>query len=94
MLAFSFLFGLFYFWFASYMLLWGQIFDTGSLQGPFGSFKVCDVQIYGGFVVHIGSFGGGTDKFSVGAEVVCKVTSFYHLSWNEYMNANCLSCIC
>ncbi|GFS45775.1 alanyl-tRNA synthetase [Actinidia rufa] len=51
----------------------GQIFDTGSLQGLFGSFKVCDVQIYGGFVVHIGSFAGGTNKFSVGDEVVCKV---------------------
>ncbi|THG00651.1 hypothetical protein TEA_011320 [Camellia sinensis var. sinensis] len=49
------------------------IFDTGSLEGPFGSFQVCNVQIYGGFVVHIGSFTGETSKFSVADKVICKV---------------------
>ncbi|THG19152.1 hypothetical protein TEA_009789 [Camellia sinensis var. sinensis] len=50
-----------------------KIFDTGSLEGPFGSFQVCNVQIYGDFVVHIGSFTGETSKFSVGDKVICKV---------------------
>ncbi|KAI7995424.1 Alanine--tRNA ligase [Camellia lanceoleosa] len=50
-----------------------NIFDTGSLEGPFGSFQVCNVQIYGGFVVHIGSFTGETSKFSIGDKVICKV---------------------
>ncbi|XP_058067710.1 alanine--tRNA ligase isoform X2 [Magnolia sinica] len=51
----------------------GQIYDTGSLEGSFGSFKVSNVQIYGGFILHIGSFGGETGKFSVGDKVICKV---------------------
>lgn len=51
----------------------GQIFDTGSIEGPFGAFQVSDVQTYGGFVVHIGSFAGETGKFSVGDKVICKV---------------------
>ncbi|XP_062145946.1 alanine--tRNA ligase [Alnus glutinosa] len=51
----------------------GQIFDTGSLDGPFGSFQVSNVQIYGGFVLHIGSFSGETGKFLVGDKVICKV---------------------
>ncbi|KAK9275218.1 hypothetical protein L1049_022480 [Liquidambar formosana] len=51
----------------------GQIFDTGLLEGPFGSFQVFNVQIYGGFVLHIGSFTGGTGRFSVGDRVICKV---------------------
>ncbi|KAM7495568.1 hypothetical protein LguiB_030177 [Lonicera macranthoides] len=51
----------------------GQIFDTGILEGPSGSFKVCNVQIFGGFVVHIGYFTGENGKFYVGDKVVCKV---------------------
>ncbi|KAG5559073.1 hypothetical protein RHGRI_008852 [Rhododendron griersonianum] len=51
----------------------GQIFDTGSIEGPFGSFQVSDVQSFGGFVVHIGSFVRETGKFSVGDKVICKV---------------------
>ncbi|XWS63325.1 hypothetical protein CRYUN_Cryun06bG0085500 [Craigia yunnanensis] len=51
----------------------GQIFDTGSLDGSFGSFQVCNVQIFGGFVLHIGSLSGVTGKFSVGDNVTCKV---------------------
>ena len=51
----------------------GQIFDTGSLDGSFGSFQVCNVQIFGGFVLHIGSLSGVTGKFSVGDKVTCKV---------------------
>lgn len=51
----------------------GQIFDTGLLEDPSGVFQVCNVQIYGGFVLHIGSFSGGTTRFSVGDKVICKV---------------------
>ncbi|XP_030960148.1 alanine--tRNA ligase [Quercus lobata] len=51
----------------------GQIFDTGSLEGPFGSFQVGNVQIYGGFILHIGSFSGENGRFSVGEKVICKV---------------------
>ncbi|XP_047319676.1 alanine--tRNA ligase-like [Impatiens glandulifera] len=51
----------------------GQIFDTGSLEGPFGSFEVSNVQVYGGFVVHIGFFTKETCKLSVGDKVICRV---------------------
>jgi len=51
----------------------GQIFDTGLLEGSFGRFEVCNVQIFGGFILHIGSLTGGTGKFSVGDKVICKV---------------------
>ncbi|KAK7404351.1 hypothetical protein VNO78_05181 [Psophocarpus tetragonolobus] len=47
----------------------GQIFDTGSLEGPHASFQVRNVQVYGGFVLHIGNGNG----VSVGDKVVCKV---------------------
>ncbi|KAL2329124.1 hypothetical protein Fmac_022551 [Flemingia macrophylla] len=47
----------------------GQIFDTGSLDGPHASFEVRNVQVYGGFVLHIGNGTG----ISVGDKVVCKV---------------------
>ncbi|KAE8654796.1 Alanine--tRNA ligase [Hibiscus syriacus] len=53
--------------------IYDLIFDTGSLDGPFGSFQVCNVQIFGGFVLHIGSLSGVTGKFSVGDKVTCKV---------------------
>ncbi|MBA0805415.1 hypothetical protein Gohar_004931 [Gossypium harknessii] len=53
--------------------LFQYIFDTGSLDGSFGSFQVCNVQIFGGFVLHIGSLSGMTGKFSVGAKVTCNV---------------------
>ncbi|WKA06115.1 hypothetical protein VitviT2T_024032 [Vitis vinifera] len=51
----------------------GQIFDTGSLEGSCGSFQVSNVQIYGGFVLHIGSVTGEIGRFSVGDKVICKV---------------------
>ncbi|KAJ4710420.1 Alanine--tRNA ligase [Melia azedarach] len=51
----------------------GQIFDTGSLEGPFGLFQVCNVQIYGGFILHVGSLAGRSGRFSVGDKVICKV---------------------
>lgn len=51
----------------------GQIFDTGILGGPSGSFQVSNVQIYGGFVIHLGHFTGESGRFLVGDEVVCKV---------------------
>ncbi|KAK6936499.1 DHHA1 domain [Dillenia turbinata] len=51
----------------------GQIYDTGLLDGPFGSFEVCNVQIFGGFVLHMGYFTSHTGKFSIGEKVICKV---------------------
>lgn len=51
----------------------GQIFDEGFIEGFFGSFYVRNVQIYGGFVIHIGSLTEGASRFSVGEEVICKV---------------------
>ncbi|PKI36694.1 hypothetical protein CRG98_042924, partial [Punica granatum] len=50
----------------------GQICDTGLLEGPFGSFEVCNVQIYGGFVLHIGSLSTEAGGMTVGDEVICK----------------------
>uniref|UniRef100_A0A1D1Y3G5 Alanine--tRNA ligase n=1 Tax=Anthurium amnicola TaxID=1678845 RepID=A0A1D1Y3G5_9ARAE len=51
----------------------GQIYDTGSIDGPFGSFRVTNVQIFGGFVLHIGSFVEETGLLSIGDKVTCKV---------------------
>ncbi|KMT06835.1 hypothetical protein BVRB_7g159900 [Beta vulgaris subsp. vulgaris] len=51
----------------------GQIFDTGSLEAPHGSFQVCNVQVFGGFVLHIGTFTSATGRFSVGDKITCKV---------------------
>ncbi|KAK4761778.1 hypothetical protein SAY87_029662 [Trapa incisa] len=51
----------------------GQIYDTGLLEGSFGSFEVCNVQIYGGFVLHIGSLSSGSRRLTVGDKVTCKV---------------------
>ncbi|KAF9614643.1 hypothetical protein IFM89_019620 [Coptis chinensis] len=51
----------------------GQIFDTGSLEGSFGLFKVSNVQVYGGFVLHIGSIVSECGKSLVGDEAICKV---------------------
>ncbi|XP_042468091.1 alanine--tRNA ligase-like [Zingiber officinale] len=50
----------------------GQIYDTGSIEGSFGSFIVNNVQVYGGFVLHIGSVNGGKGLY-VGDKVTCKV---------------------
>ncbi|KAH6809767.1 Alanyl-tRNA synthetase [Perilla frutescens var. frutescens] len=51
----------------------GQIYDTGIIEGPDGVFEVSNVQIYGGFVLHIGSFSGKTGRLYIGDKVVCKV---------------------
>ncbi|KAL6561706.1 hypothetical protein OROMI_017307 [Orobanche minor] len=52
----------------------GQIFDTGVLGGPSGtSFEVSNVQVYAGYVIHLGKINGDSGKFSVGDEVICKV---------------------
>ncbi|XP_074591798.1 alanine--tRNA ligase-like isoform X1 [Curcuma longa] len=51
----------------------GQIYDTGSIEGSFGSFHVNNVQVYGGFVLHIGSFAEGAKTLMVGDKVTCKV---------------------
>lgn len=50
-----------------------QIYDTGFLEGPFGSFKVNNVQIFGGYILHIGSLNSGPSSLSIGASIVCKV---------------------
>ncbi|MQM06933.1 hypothetical protein Taro_039764 [Colocasia esculenta] len=51
----------------------GQINDTGSIEGTCGLFNVTNVQIYGGFVLHIGCFVQESGVLSVGDRVVCKV---------------------
>ncbi|KAL8095523.1 hypothetical protein AgCh_036814 [Apium graveolens] len=51
----------------------GQIYDTGVLDGPFGTFQVSNVQTFGGFIVHIGYFTDDSGRFSVGDRVNCKV---------------------
>ncbi|XP_002894237.2 alanine--tRNA ligase [Arabidopsis lyrata subsp. lyrata] len=51
----------------------GQIFDTGLIEGSFGTFNVCNVQIFGGFVVHIGYLSKDAGEVSVGDKVICKV---------------------
>ncbi|KAI3897626.1 hypothetical protein MKW92_012643 [Papaver armeniacum] len=51
----------------------GQTFDTGFIMCSSGSFKVCNVQVLGGFVIHIGSFDGETGEISVGDKVTCRV---------------------
>ena len=70
-------------WHASHDLTWhmiflDQIFDTGSIEGPSGSFTVNNVQVFAGYVLHIGSFVEGSESkaWSVGDEVKCKVTFF------------------
>ncbi|XP_017696248.2 alanine--tRNA ligase-like [Phoenix dactylifera] len=51
----------------------GQIYDAGSIEGSFGSFQVSNVQVYGGFVLHIGSISGEAKALSVNDKVICKV---------------------
>ncbi|KAH9314263.1 hypothetical protein KI387_022890, partial [Taxus chinensis] len=51
----------------------GQIYDTGICEGPSGSFDVRNAQVYGGYVLHMGSVLGKTNIISVGDEVICKV---------------------
>ncbi|WOL19049.1 alanine--tRNA ligase [Canna indica] len=51
----------------------GQIYDTGSIEGSLGSLQVNNVQVYGGFVLHIGAVTGGSKGLSVGDKVICKV---------------------
>ncbi|CAH2036312.1 unnamed protein product [Thlaspi arvense] len=51
----------------------GQIFDTGLIEGSFGTFNVSNVQIFGGFVLHIGYLSKETGEVSVGGKVTCKV---------------------
>ncbi|VAI01872.1 unnamed protein product [Triticum turgidum subsp. durum] len=53
----------------------GQIYDTGSIEGPSGSFIVNNVQVFAGYLLHICSSLEGPDSraLSVGDEVKCKV---------------------
>ncbi|KAG2538442.1 hypothetical protein PVAP13_9NG380900 [Panicum virgatum] len=51
----------------------GQIYDTGRIEGSFGTFNVNNVQVFAGYVLHIGSFTEGSKALSVGDSVICKV---------------------
>ncbi|CAO2183894.1 unnamed protein product [Urochloa humidicola] len=51
----------------------GQIFDTGSIEGSFGTFNVNNVQVFAGYILHIGSFTKGSKALSLGDSVICKV---------------------
>ncbi|CAL4963516.1 unnamed protein product [Urochloa decumbens] len=51
----------------------GQIFDTGGIEGSFGTFNVNNVQVFAGYVLHIGSFTKGSKALSLGDSVICKV---------------------
>uniref|UniRef100_A0A0E0EWA1 Alanine--tRNA ligase n=1 Tax=Oryza meridionalis TaxID=40149 RepID=A0A0E0EWA1_9ORYZ len=51
----------------------GQIYDTGKIEGSFGSFNVTNVQVFAGYVLHMGSFTKGSKALSVGDKVTCKV---------------------
>ncbi|XBH99475.1 hypothetical protein VPH35_128787 [Triticum aestivum] len=52
-----------------------EIYDTGSIEGPSGSFTVTNVQVFAGYVLHACSFleGPHSKALSVGDEVKCKV---------------------
>uniref|UniRef100_A0A453GIJ3 Uncharacterized protein n=1 Tax=Aegilops tauschii subsp. strangulata TaxID=200361 RepID=A0A453GIJ3_AEGTS len=51
-----------------------EMYDTGSIEGPSGSFTVNNVQVFAGYVLHTGSFLEGPDSktLSVGDEVKYK----------------------
>ncbi|KAH7372887.1 hypothetical protein KP509_17G026800 [Ceratopteris richardii] len=51
----------------------GQIYDTGLLEGTNGTFEVRNVQVYAGYVLHVGSFKNPGSSIYVGAKVVAKV---------------------
>ncbi|MCO5547451.1 hypothetical protein L7F22_000901 [Adiantum nelumboides] len=51
----------------------GQIFDTGLIEGSKGVFEVRSVQVYGGYVLHVGSLKKGGSEISLGDDVVAKV---------------------
>ncbi|WVZ64369.1 hypothetical protein U9M48_013893 [Paspalum notatum var. saurae] len=51
----------------------GQIYDTGRIEGSSGTFNVSNVQVFAGYVLHIGSFEEGSMGLSVGDNVICKV---------------------
>ncbi|KAK3153955.1 hypothetical protein QOZ80_2BG0183780 [Eleusine coracana subsp. coracana] len=51
----------------------GQIYDTGIIEGSFGTFNVNNVQVFAGYVLHIGLFAEGSKALSVGDSVICKV---------------------
>uniref|UniRef100_A0A0D9XI82 Alanine--tRNA ligase n=1 Tax=Leersia perrieri TaxID=77586 RepID=A0A0D9XI82_9ORYZ len=51
----------------------GQIYDTGSIEGSFGLFNVTNVQVFAGYVLHMGSFTKCSEALSVGDKVTCKV---------------------
>ena len=53
-----------------------KIFDTGSIEGSFGTFNVNNVQVFAGYVLHIGSFTKGSKVLSLGDSVICKVIPF------------------
>lgn len=52
-----------------------KTFDTGVIEGSFGTFQVCNVQTVKGFVFHIGSLSSKIGKELVGDKVTCKVNN-------------------
>ncbi len=50
-----------------------QIYDTGVLEGPSGSLEVREVQVYGGYVLHIGSMTTPNGKLAVGDKIIAQV---------------------
>jgi alanyl-tRNA synthetase len=49
----------------------GQIYDTGFIKSPTGTLRVDNVQVYGGYVLHVGSVISGT--FTCGSSATCEV---------------------
>ena len=50
-----------------------QIYDTGVLVGPGGTFEVKNVQVYGGYVLHVGSLQDSSCKISVADDILATV---------------------
>lgn len=50
-----------------------QIYDTGLLESPCGTLEVREVQVYAGYVLHIGSMTTSSGKLSIGNKVSSKV---------------------
>ena len=50
-----------------------QIYDTGVLVGPGGTFEVKSVQVYGGYVLHVGCLQDSSCKISVSDDIIAKV---------------------
>jgi alanyl-tRNA synthetase len=68
----------------------GQIYDTGVLEGPSGSLEVREVQVYGGYVLHIGSMTTPNGKLAVGDKIIAKVWTLVGLQ--VFSKCSCFLC--